>query len=127
MDENSRVVVGMGGISFESSEAQAGHAFGFKCAGKIIWQIPSPNDRAIFQSDIIGAADAETGSVVRFNRFEHPGWTIIKNPAFVFRPAIQLHAHVFESHVSDGAVRRAINADAVLGMAGDVLNLNVAQ
>ena len=115
MDENGRVAVAMGGVAFESSQTQAGHVFGFERAGEIIRQIPPPNDGAVFQSDIIGVADVETGSVVRLNRLQHLGRAIVKHAAFVFRPAIQFHAHVFEPHILDAAVRRAIDAHAVFG------------
>lgn len=126
MDDNIRVPAGMGGGSLESSQAQPGHIFSLERAGKIVRQISSPGDGAIFQGNIIGVTDVETGSVMRFNRNKHLGRAIVKEAAFVFRPAIQLHGHIFQTHILNVAVRRAIDADAVFGEAGDVLKLDVA-
>lgn len=127
MDENGRVAVGMGSVAFEAGQVQAGHAFGFERAGEIIRQIPPPSDGAIFQGDLIGVADADAGSVVRFNRIEHLGRAVVKNAAFVFRPAIQFHGHVFQTHILNAAVCRPVDAHAVFGLAGNVLDLNVTQ
>ena len=82
---------------------------------------------AVFQCDVAGVADAETRSAVLFDLFQHPGRTVVKHAALVFGPAREGDVHGIQQHVVDEGRRGALDAHAVFGASGDVLEGDVVK
>ncbi len=66
MNDDGCITPGMWGLSSESGQTQASHAFNFERKGEIIRAVSAPTNGRVFRRDVVGVAEVETRVAMRF-------------------------------------------------------------